>query len=62
MAHYVVYAAGRRASKMKFGSNREGVKWIEITKALLLFKPYIKIEFWKVKTGIKKSFWIKVNA
>ena len=31
---------------MKIKSNRDGSKWIEITKALLLFKPYSKVKFY----------------
>ena len=47
---------------MKLKSNRDGSKWIEITKALLLWSTYpearIKFIFWKAP-GIKKLYGLR---
>lgn len=45
---------------MKIKSNSDGSKWIEITKALLLFKPHTKARFWNPKSGIKNYFGLKM--
>lgn len=47
---------------MKIKNNREGSKWIEITKALLLFRPNKKgkVRFWAPKAGIKEAFGLKM--
>lgn len=43
-------------------SNSDGSKWIEITKALLLFMPYSKTRFWYPKLGIKQWFGLKLMS
>jgi hypothetical protein len=46
---------------MKIQSNHEGAKWINITKALLLFKPSRKVKAdWKIRLfkGYGHTNWI----
>lgn len=46
----------------KLESNREGTKWIEVTKALLLFRPNKKcrVQFWAPRAGIKRAFGLRL--
>ncbi len=46
--------------ELKVISNRDGAKWVEITKALLLFKPYDKTRFWRPSLGIKRAFGLRL--
>ena len=56
------YNINERMMILKIRSNNNGTKWIEITNALLLFRPYRegRIPFWAPKAGIKNFFGLKL--
>ena len=49
---------------MKIETNKEGTKWIEVTKALLLFRPNkeCRVQFWAPRAGIKRAFGLRLMS